>query len=396
MVDFCKSGAKVANLNRYYLPQINNKYEDKSFLDAQDMRHPLCEKLLIDTEYVPISVKLGTPDNQGILLFGLNSVGKSTLQKSIGINLILAQIGYFVAASKFEYYPYSSLMTRISANDNLFKGLSSFALELNELRAILKRSNRNTIVIADEVCKGTEHQSSLIIVMAMLEILLNNKCSFITATHLHDLTKMERLNKLTGVKMFHLHVDYDEKKNILKYDRKLLEGSGENFYGLNVAKFLINDSNFLKITNEIKQEIAPKNIIGDRTSKYNSNVWINECQICGYFVKKDTDRSLETHHINFQKDTDKDGFLLAKPHIHKNHKSNLCVLCYKCHDMIDTKELIIYGYEDTINGSQLKYKLNKINVNNKNNLYNSQITINLNKSLEEIRYIEKNMKIRNI
>ena len=113
-------------------------------------------------------------------------------------------------------------MTRISANDNLFKGLSSFALELSELRAILKRSTQNTMIIADEVCKGTEHQSSLIIVMTMLEILSKNKCSFITATHLHDLTKFERLKTLTNIKLYHLHVDYDEQRNVLKYNRKLL------------------------------------------------------------------------------------------------------------------------------------------------------------------------------
>lgn len=388
ILDYCKSGSKVAIQNKYYKPTINNKYNGKSYLDTSDMRHPLCEKLLIDTEYVPISIKLGVDEQQGVLLFGLNSVGKSTLQKSIGINIIMAQIGYFVAASKFEYYPYQTLMTRISANDNIFRGLSSFALELSELRAILKRSDQNTLIIADEVCKGTEHQSSLIIVMTMLEILSQNKCSFITATHLHDLITMPRLQTITNVKLFHLHVDYDEHNNILKYDRKLLEGPGENFYGLNVAKYLINDNNFFKIANEIKNEYQPKIIIGDKTSKYNSNVWINECQICEYKPLNDYDKPLETHHINFQKDTDINGFLLSKPHIHKNHKSNLCVLCYKCHDKIDTKEIIIYGYEDTINGSQLKYTINNcINSPSIININNDKVTIQLNNET-------KNLEIR--
>jgi DNA mismatch repair protein MutS len=388
-LDFLKSGAKIASENKYYCPTINNKYKNRSYIDAENMRHPICEKLLTDTEYVPISIKLGVPNQSGILLFGLNSVGKSTLQKSIGINVILAQMGYYVPADKFEYYPYTTLMTRISANDNLFKGLSSFALELSELRAILKRSNLNTLIIADEVCKGTEHQSSLIIVMAMLEILSQNGCSFITATHLHDLTTMPRLNNLTDVKLYHLHVDYDEKANTLKYNRKLLEGPGENFYGLNVAKYLINDSLFLKVTNEIKTEMFPQYMVGDKKSKYNSNLWINECQICEYKPKNDYDKPLETHHINFQKDCDENGFLLAKPHIHKNHKSNLCVLCYKCHDKIDTNEITIYGYEDTINGSQLKYKINENSkiISNDKTLNDNNITIEListnNKSLDD-------------
>lgn len=375
-LDFCKSGAKCAIDNKYYRPIIQNKYDNRSYLDIENMRHPICEKILIDTEYVPISLKLGIPEQTGILLFGLNSVGKSTLQKSIGINLILAQIGYFVASSKFEYYPYTSLMTRISANDNLFKGLSSFALELSELRAILKRSNFNTLVIADEVCKGTEHQSSLIIVMTMLEILSKNNCSFMTATHLHDLTNIQRLKSLDNVKLFHLHVDYDEKNNILKYNRKLLEGSGEKFYGLNVAKFLINDANFLQTANEIKSELYPQYIVSDKKSKYNSNLWVNECQICEYKPINDNDIPLETHHINFQKNTDNMGFLLAKPHIHKNHKSNLCVLCHKCHDKIDTNEITIFGYENTSNGCQLKYN---INIDNKCTLLNENtITIDIN------------------
>lgn len=105
-------------------------------------------------------------------------------------------MGYFVSASNFEYFPYNSLMTRINSNDNIFKGLSSFALELVELRAILKRSNYNTLVIADEVCKGTEHKSSLIIVMTMIETLCKNKTSFITATHLHELTKFNRIKNI--------------------------------------------------------------------------------------------------------------------------------------------------------------------------------------------------------
>ncbi len=359
IVDFCKSGCKVANQNAYNKPIINNKYNNKSYLKSANMRHPICEKLLTDTEYVPISIELGTENQNGILLFGLNSVGKSTLQKSIGINIILAQIGYYVAASNFEYYPYTTLMTRIAGNDNIFKGLSSFTLEIYELRAILKRSNMNTLVIADEVCKGTEHQSSLIIVMTMLEILTQNKCSFITATHLHDLTTIPRLYNLNTVKLYHLHVDYDEKNNTLKYNRVLKEGPGENFYGLNVAKYLINDSNFLQVANSVKSDIYKQQpLVGEKTSKYNSDLWINECQICSYTPINENDKPLETHHIHFQRDTNEKGFLTAKPHIHKNHKSNLCVLCSKCHDKIDTGELVIYGYTDTITGASLKYTLN--------------------------------------
>lgn len=352
-IDFINNGAEVACYNNFCCPEIINKYNNKSYLNAKDMRHPIAEKLLIDSVYIPISIDLGTEEKDGILLFGLNSVGKSTLQKSIGINIILSQIGYYVAAKSFIYYPYQSLMTRITANDNIFKGLSSFALEMSEIKAILKRSTQNTLIIADEVCKGTEHQSSLIIVMAMLEILAKYKCSFITATHLHDICNFDRLKQLNNVKLFHLHVDYNENTNIIKYGRQLLEGSGSSFYGLYVAKHLINDSEFLQITNEIKTEVYPDILISDKISKYNKNLIVDHCMICNYRPINEMDKPLETHHIIFQKMANEYGFI---DDIHKNHKSNLCILCSKCHDEVDRCNIIIYGYKN----NKLIYITNKI------------------------------------
>lgn len=358
-IDFCKSGAKCAVQNRYFQPIINNQYNDKSYIDAKNLRHPICEKLIVDTVYIPTDIKLGLPTQESILLFGLNSSGKSTLQKSIGLNIILAQIGYYVASSNFIYYPYTSLMTRISSNDNLFKGQSSFTLEIDELRAIIKRANKNTLVIADEICKGTEHQSSIIIVLSILKMLYNKNCSFITATHLHEITTFSILQQLPAIKLFHLHIHYDELQNTLQYDRILKEGSGENFYGLNVAKCLINDNEFISITNDIKKEIVSSNLEFHKLSKYNSHLLVDKCQICNYQPKTITDRPLEIHHIEFQRNMDANGFMEidGKQHIHKNHKSNLCVLCCSCHDKIDTNELIIYGYINTTHEMTLSYKI---------------------------------------
>ena len=263
----------------------------------------------------------------------------------------MAQIGYYVPAKSFTYFPYNSLMTRITGNDNIFKGLSSFALEISELRAILKRSDQNTLIIADEVCKGTEHQSSLIIVMAMLETLASRRCSFITATHLHDICSFPRLHNLKNVKMYHLHVDYNEKANIIKWGRQLLEGSGSPFYGLFVAKYLINDNEFLNLTNNIKVEMYPELIVSDKVSKYNKNLFVSRCMICSYAPVKDTDKPLETHHIVFQKDADVNGFI-ENSHVHKNHKTNLCTLCAACHDDVDRCNISIYGYD---NNGKLAY-----------------------------------------
>jgi DNA mismatch repair protein MutS len=369
IIDFLKAGAKVAIKYHYQIPNIisyagksrsdsdsdqtlSNSNHIKSYLIAKELRHPIIELINSENEYIPTDIELGTSKQDGILLFGLNSAGKSSLQKSIGIAIIMAQMGFPVAAKSFTYYPYHSLFTRISANDNIFKGLSSFALEISELRSIIKRSNSSTLVIADEVCRGSEHQSSLIIVQTMLEILSKNKVSFITATHLHDLTNNSRLLKLTNVKSYHLHIEYNEETNTITYDRILKEGSGCNFYGLNIAKHLIADNNFIKLANEVKKDIfSVPDLVSNKVSNYNSNLYMDKCEICKYQPKKG-EIPLETHHIVFQKDF-KDGINEEKFHLKKNQKSNLVVLCSKCHDLIDTNEIQINGWIQTNNGNKL-------------------------------------------
>jgi DNA mismatch repair protein MutS len=358
--DFAKSGAAVAKAYRYCRPTLVE--QEKSFLRAKTLRHPIVERINADTDYVPVDVHLGVDGQDGMLLFGLNSAGKSTLQKAVGIAVILAQIGYYVPATAFEFCPYRSIFTRISGNDNLFKGLSSFTLELVELRAILKRSGANTLVIADEVCKGTEHQSSLIIVMAMVEMLARSGTSFVTATHLHELCDMPRLAALDNVRKFHLHVEFDEKNHRLVYDRQLRPGSGLNFYGLQVAKYLMEDPAFIETATAIHKEMgtAPL-LVGDKKSRYNAAVHMTRCEVC-HVVPKPGEVPLETHHIVFQKDCDADGFIVSakKAPKHKNKRTNLVVLCQRCHDQVDAGRLQIDGYEETSHGLNLVHRKKSI------------------------------------
>ena len=347
LIDFIKSGAKCAEKYYYNKPTIKNDAE-KSYIKSHKIRHPIVERIS-DNEYKPMNVSVGTNGIDGILLFGLNSAGKSTLQKSVGINLILAQIGYYVSAESFEYQPYKSLFTRISGNDNLFKGLSSFALEIVELSGILKRSGPNTLVIADEVCRGTEYKSSIVIVMTMIEMLSKSQTSFITASHLHKLIKLDRMKEIKNVKPYHIHISYDEQSNTLTYDRELKEGVGEEFYGLNVAKCLINDNSFIEIANQIKKEIDYKK----NKSRYNKSIIMECCSICKNRPEgKET--SLETHHIVPQKDC-KNKKVKDKEYLSMNHPTNLCVLCQSCHDEVDRENLIINGYKETSDGLVLDY-----------------------------------------
>jgi len=340
-VDFIYSGAMCIEKYRYTIPEISE--DTKSWFSCEKIRHPIVEQ--ISDNYVPFDMNLGL-DSKGITLFGLNSAGKSTLQKSVGLNIILAQIGYPVACLKFKYSPYNSLFTRISGNDNLFKGLSSFTVEMLEIRNILKRTDNKSLIIADEVCRGTEYESGLIIVLTMIKLLSEKNASFITASHLHEIVDHEIYKSLKNVKSFHIKISYNEKTNVITYNRELCEGSGDNFYGLLVAKSLIDDRDFLQISTDIKTNMKSNKI---STSKYNTNLIKDECEICKKKVKEDN-VSLETHHIIFQKDAVNN---IVNEYQHKNNTNNLVVICQKCHDDVDKGKINIAGKVETSKGEEL-------------------------------------------
>lgn len=345
-LDFIYNGYINKTKKGYFRPKIVKS--ENSYFKAKEIRHPLVE-LITSSKYIPQNIELGDNCSQnGILLYGINGSGKSTLMKSIGINIILAQIGYFVASKEFELAPYKSIFTRIKGNDNLFKGLSSFYVEMSELNAILKRNNSRTLVLADELCRGTEEKSANIIVSYMLEKLTENNASFITATHLHNLSQLDTVKKLNRVKIKHISVEY--KDNNLIFSRELKDGTGSKFYGVEVAKYLINDVNFNNRVSEIEREYNSivENEFEKKVSKYNKELIMSNCSICK------SEKNLETHHILWQKDSNK-FYVLDKPEIKKNGLNNLVVLCRKCHDEVDRNNIIIKGYMDTVNGKKLDY-----------------------------------------
>jgi len=323
-LDFINSGALIMEKYHYCLPII--KESEESYFKAKNIRHPLVERIS-ENEYIPQNVSLGEK-LKGMILYGVNSAGKSTLMKSIGINVILAQIGYPVSAEKFVYSPYHSIFTRIIGNDNIYSGLSSFMVEMIELNAILNRNNKNTLVIADELCRGTEVDSANVIVVYMIEQLAKNKASFISASHLHKIMTFESIKSLESIKAYHLDVKYH--KNNLIYNRELKEGQGREFYGLEIAKYIIEDENFSNRTLELSNKLEEL-----KTSKYNSKLVMEKCELC------DSKENLETHHIVFQKEFNKKLVNKKKFHLVKNDLNNLVCLCQKCHDEIDRKNINI-------------------------------------------------------
>ena len=183
-VDILFTKTFLAMEYNYCRPIIKNQYDDVSYLEAKDVRHVLIEHINKEEAYVPNDISLNK-DKNGILLYGTNAVGKSSLIKSIGISVILAQSGMFVPCSEFIYYPYKSIFTRILGNDNIFKGLSTFAVEMCELRSILLNCCENSLVLGDELCSGTEIDSALALFASGVNYLCNKKSSFIFATHFH-------------------------------------------------------------------------------------------------------------------------------------------------------------------------------------------------------------------
>ena len=335
-IDYINSCAKLAVKYNYVRPKlVENKY---GYIKADKLRHPIIERI-IDHEYIPHDIEIGNNDLKGILLYGLNASGKSCLMKTIGLSVIMAQAGLFVPATNFTFTPYTSLYTRITGEDNMFKGLSSFSLEMMEINAILKRANRTTLVIGDEVCRGTEHISGNAIVATTILKLVEKKATFIFATHLHELINLTDIKKLTNVKAYHLAVRHDVEKDMLIYDRQLQPGSGEQIYGIIVAKYIIHDRDFIDMANKIKNELmnTSESIIPNKQSRYNKEVYVSECYIC-----KKTEE-LETHHIKHQKDCHK-GFSIEKPHIKKNQVSNLVVLCDNCHDDVHSNKIKLDKY----------------------------------------------------
>lgn len=345
-VDWYTSCAINATKYRYSRPILSNRYDDKSYIDAVQIRHPIIENIMSTSsriEYVPNDIQLGIPQQNGILLYGINSSGKSSISKAVAINIMMAQAGMYVPCEKMEYWPYQEIFTRIPSGDDMLKGQSTFIVEITELRNILKRCTPYSLVIGDEVASGTESVSALAIVSAGILQLEKKQSSFIFASHLHDLCNIDQIKNLSNVGVYHLSVRYDTETQKLIYDRKLTKGQGNTLYGLEVCKSLSLGDEFMSIANTIRQEVLNSSQKSLHVSKYNSNLFVDLCSICKKPAK-------EVHHIKHQASADKDGYI---KHIHKNILSNLAAVCESCHDKIHNNEIIIEGYRQTSDNIEL-------------------------------------------
>lgn len=354
LIDITKANVKCAKVYKYVRPILKCKETESSFIEAKAIRHPIIERLLTDTEYIPNDLELSN-SNTGIILYGLNAGGKSSLLRAVGLCCIMAQCGFFVPCDEFKFYPFKTIVSQVDLHDNIWKGQSSFVTEMIHLKDILKTSDENTLVLADELCKGSEVISATSIFASSVDVLSQKNVKFIFTTHLHKVAELKCIKSLSNVRIAHLSVEITKDKKII-FCRKLKQGPSQSLYGLEVAKALNLDKSFIHKAFEIRNELVGKKneILSTKKSKYNSTKFVDECEICKYYPKKETDLHLHTHHIDFQCNADADGFI---NHFHKNSKFNLITLCQKCHESVHSHKIKIHGYKQTSVGIDLEYEI---------------------------------------
>jgi DNA mismatch repair protein MutS len=334
--DVLQSKAYVARTYNYCAPEISDSV-GKSHARAYGLRHCLIEHIQTNELYVTNDINIGCDGQDGMLLYGTNAVGKTSLIRALGISVILAQCGMYVPCSRFIYKPYTAIYSRILGNDNLFKGLSTFAVEMSELRVILKMADQNSLILGDEICSGTETESALSIFVTTLLHLDKKGSSFIFATHFHEIVQYEEVKPFT---LCHMAVTYDRENDCLIYDRKLAPGPGNRMYGLEVCKSLYLEEEFLTHAYSIRNKYFPENRgeLSNKSTKYNAKKVRGICEMCK------NEMSAETHHMSPQKDATPDGFIDS---FHKNHKANLLSVCEKCHDTIHATEKTVVRKKTT-------------------------------------------------
>lgn len=230
-LDCISNLAFVALENDFIKPEINEDGETK----IENGRHPVVEKVIPKGEFIPNDTIINKDDNQLLIITGPNMAGKSTYMRQVAIITLMCQIGSFVPASKANISVVDKIFTRIGASDDLAGGKSTFMVEMWEVSNILKNATENSLVLLDEVGRGTSTYDGLSIAWSVIEYICKNKnlrCKTLFATHYHELTKLE--GEIHGVRNYSVAVK--EVDNNIIFLRKIIEGGADQSYGIEVAK----------------------------------------------------------------------------------------------------------------------------------------------------------------
>ncbi len=249
-LDCLQSFAVISGQNNYVRPQLN----DSMVLDIKEGRHPVIEKQLpVDETYVPNDILLDTDDQQIIILTGPNMSGKSALIRQTALIVLMAQTGCFVPAKSAEIGMVDKIFTRVGASDNISLGESTFMVEMNETASILNNLSDRSLVLLDEIGRGTSTYDGISIAWAMVEYLHENKlrAKTIFATHYHELNEME--NSFSRIRNY--SVSIKELNNKVIFLRKLKRGGSEHSFGIHVARMAGMPRSVVSRADEILKEL---------------------------------------------------------------------------------------------------------------------------------------------
>ncbi len=254
--------AEVASKYNYTMPEIATDGQ----LVIKDGRHPVVEKTLSKTMFVPNDTSLNIDDARLMIITGPNMAGKSTYMRQVALISLMAQIGSFVPASYAKITPADRIFTRVGASDDIASGQSTFMLEMVEVAAILKNATKNSLVILDEIGRGTSTFDGLSIAWAVAEFMQNKKkCGAKTlfATHYHEMTELE--DKLEGVKNYNIAVK--KRGDDITFLRKIVPGGADDSYGIEVAALAGIPKDVIQRAKEILKKIE-NDEIGSVAEKY--------------------------------------------------------------------------------------------------------------------------------
>ena len=249
-LDCLMSFATVAVENRYICPDIN----DSLVIDIRQGRHPVIEKQLpMDEEYVPNDVLLDNNGQQIIILTGPNMAGKSALLRQTALIVLMAQMGSFVPAESASIGVVDKIFTRVGASDNISVGESTFMVEMNEAASILNNLSERSLVLFDELGRGTSTYDGISIAWAIVEYIHENRghAKTLFATHYHELNEMEK--NFSRIRNYNVSVR--EVDNKIIFMRKLVRGGSEHSFGIHVAKLAGMPSSIVQRANHILADL---------------------------------------------------------------------------------------------------------------------------------------------
>ncbi len=254
-VDTYASLAVVAEQNQFIRPDINNNGR----LEIKDGRHPVIEKMLSNNLFVANDTMLDCKDNRVSIITGPNMAGKSTYMRQTALIVLMAQIGSFVPASKADIGICDRIFTRVGASDDLASGQSTFMVEMTEVANILRNATKNSLIILDEIGRGTSTFDGLAIAWAVVEHICSTKnigAKTLFATHYHELTELE--GKISGIKNYCIAVK--EQGEDIVFLRKIIRGGADQSYGIQVAKLAGLPESVLKRANELAEHLAANDL----------------------------------------------------------------------------------------------------------------------------------------